>query len=451
MWAAQHLIQGAQVEEGMRAASVLLAELGLPLAASDGKAMLRIALEQARIAVGGKARALEPRTPNGEQRLVLEALHGLSSPVRSVSYLSGSLLVMQYLRRALAAGDPTHAARALAYKGVLEAVSGPKGEPRRLFQESRTLADKVGDPALVAEVELTRGLGELASCEFKRAEEHLSFAHELLTSRCPGQPWLLTATRMYLGSAWMYLGEYRTIGQHCEAWLAEARAKEDRYALAALSGFGGGSLRLLLADRPDEALAELEAAMSPWPKAPITTNHFGAFFSTTHVLGYKGTPEFAQWSFKASAELEGAFLMRTPAFKTFMLCNRVVATLHEVFYRGAKPNDPLLHKAEQVARALGEVRNGLAPGLAQISLAWVRLYQGHPDQSLNHARAARRSLAGTGQGELIELLESQLEGGEGGRAKAAAQRARLTEQGFRNPERALNFMFPKLEFLMSQR
>jgi len=58
-------------------------------------------------------------------------------------------------------------------------------------------------------------------------------AHDLLQAHCPGEPWLLTASRMYLGSAWFYSGNFREIKRHTGAWIDEARAREDRYAIAA--------------------------------------------------------------------------------------------------------------------------------------------------------------------------------------------------------------------------
>lgn len=91
--------------------------------------------------------------------------------------------------------------------------------------------------------------------------------------------------------------------------------------------------------------------MVPWPKAPISTNHFGAFFAKSYLFGYKGTHQYVELVRAANTAFEGAFLTRTPAFKTSLLCNRVITMLHEVYRSGAKPDDPLLRKAEQTARA----------------------------------------------------------------------------------------------------
>ncbi|HEX6245791.1 MAG TPA: AAA family ATPase, partial [Polyangiales bacterium] len=202
IWAAQHLILGAQVEQGLSAATVLLRELGLPIATSDRAALVRVAWERARVALRGTQLGARKRDLTHAQRLVLEALYGLSSPVRAASFLPGSVLVVQYLRRALSAGDPSHAARALAYEGMWRALANAGAKDEALFDRSRELADSSGDVAVVAEVELTRGLVRLARCQFAAAAEMLSYAHELLHSRCPGQPWLLTAARMYQGNAW---------------------------------------------------------------------------------------------------------------------------------------------------------------------------------------------------------------------------------------------------------
>ena len=66
------------------------------------------------------------------------------------------------------------------------------------------------------------GLACTAAGKFERAVTRLTAAHELLQSECPGQPWLLTSTRMYLGLTWTILGDFASLAHVGTPWLEEA-------------------------------------------------------------------------------------------------------------------------------------------------------------------------------------------------------------------------------------
>jgi hypothetical protein len=122
-------------------------------------------------------------------------------------------------------------------------------------------------------------------------------ANDLLVSQCPGQPWLLTSTRMYLGSLWQYGCAYHELRQQARGWLEEARARDDRYAMAALSGFGAASVPLALAGDHDAALEEIERAVKPWPEEPLAIVHMGAFNTSSMLHASSHQPERYQgWS-----------------------------------------------------------------------------------------------------------------------------------------------------------
>jgi serine/threonine protein kinase/predicted ATPase len=449
MWAAQHLIQGAHVAEGLSAATVLLSELGLPLARTERQALLRIGVERARIALRGAKLKHQSRELDPNARLVLEALHGLSSPVRAVSYLPGSMLVVQYLRRALHAGDPTHAARALAYEGLWRVLGGASKHADALLARSRELADGTGEDAIVAEVELMRGLACLSRCEFTRAAERLGFAHELLQSRCPGQPWLLTSTRMYLGSTFVYLGDYRAVVQHSEAWLAEAKAKQDRYAVAALAGLGGASLAHLVRDDPEAALTELREAMAPWPEEPFSTNHFGACGARASAFLYKVDPNFLEWTQHNEQRLRSTFLMRTPACRLWLLSMSVFACLQRAAEPGAD-RVALIARARGQLRALAKVPSALAPGVVQLTSAILQGVEGQHELALVGAQAAQRALSATAFEQAARYVEGVVEGGEGGSAKRQSVHDWLLGQGFRNPGAWLRVLVPGLTLLQAR-
>ena len=451
MWSAQQLMQSAQVEAGIRTARGLLEELGLTLPRSDRAALLRIAIERALMRVRRTELRPRPRGLSEQERLQLETLHGLSAPVRALEYLPGSALIAQYLRRALAAGEPLHAARALAFEAVYRSVATPLGAHDALFDRSRALADAERAPALSAEIELLQGVACLARGQFGSAPGFLSAAETLLQTRCPGEPWLLTSARMYLGSSWAFTGSFAELARHGASWLAEARERDDRYASAALSGFGCASLRHLLADEPERAHAELVADMAPWPREPFTTNQFGAFFATAHVLLYASNGNLLRWADAERVTRDRAYVMHTPLCQ---LADQTV-TMLGIFeaLRDARGDrrSALLARADDELKRLAKNPARVAAGFGTLARGVLEAVRGNPERARACFRSALAPLEEGGSSWTLGALylDGLLEGGDGGRQKREPLLALVRAQGFKDPTRALRLRVPGLGLVSS--
>lgn len=378
------------------------------------------------------------------ERLILEALRGLSSPVREVSYLTGSTLVAQYLRRALAAGEPEHAARALAYEGVWRTIRAPGSDQSALFERSHTLAETTGHPALIAEVELSRGLACLASNQFSVAPAHLAVAHELLHTRCPTEPWLLTAARAYLGAAWFYSGDFGALARSMDPWLDEARARDDRHALAALCGFGRASVRHLIADQPAQAAEELASAMAAWPEEPFSTVHFGVAITSANILGYARGGALLESLDRQQPRWERAFLMRTPACRFSIGTLRAWALTLSLGDRSAPELRDVLARLRVELLALRGSPNHGVSGVVTLYLGLVRLLEGHTEEARRAFAQAAADLAHAGHyyAPGARYLEGALEGGAGGRQKQRALLETIAAEGWADPLLGLSFRAP---------
>jgi hypothetical protein len=376
---------------------------------------------------------------------VLEALHGLVSPVRAISLLPGSTLIAQYLRRALTAGDPAHAARALAYEAAWRSVDAPGDSQERGFGRSRELARALGEPTLIAEVELMQGAAFLAQHQMGAAESHLWRAHEILRSECPGQPWLLTSSRMYLGQAWLGSAKFPEIRCHMVGWLEEAKARDDRYAVAALTGAGGASLRHALDDAPDTGLAELDAAMAPWPSEPFGWSHFGAFFATSLILASSADgPRFCAFLDRDRARFERAFLLRAPTPRLALLMARSQALLQSIDSPQSGAGPQLAERARAEQRMLSRLPGPGAEALTQYVEGWFHLLAGNRD-------AAHRCIAHTCEvarqtGVYFEsgarYILGMLESGETGRQQCEEVRQQIVAEGWRDWRRGLAMRIP---------
>ena len=447
--AAQQLLQSAEVKEGMQASAQLLSELGLSLPASEAAALRRIAWERARAALRGTRLPTKKREVALAERLALEALRGLSSPVRDLSYLQGSTLVAQYLRRALVAGDPNHAARALAYEALWRVLDRPRVGQAQLLERSRELADRSGDPALIAEVENVRGLACVAGGQFKLATPHLSRAHEFLLTRCPGEPWLLTNVRMYLGAGWHYSGDMVSIGRHMGDWIEEARARDDRYAQAALCGFGRGSLRHLLQDQPTAGLEELAAAFAPWPDEPFSTLHYGACLAQGGLLAYRGGEALLAWMEREQPRWRTAYLMRTPACQLSIATFNGWALTLAAAERSGSARDELLVALRRECAILQKSSAMGAPAVANYFLGVLEAAARRTERALVHLSKASEQLAAMGHhlAPSADYVIGMVEGGDEGRRKREVLHAIVRAEGWADQQRGIRFRTPGLPLL----
>jgi tetratricopeptide (TPR) repeat protein len=449
IWAAQHLLQSAQAAQGMEAARALLAELDMGLPRSERGAIARILWDRARLRLRGLAMkpvrqaGRDPRT-----QLQLEAAWQLTAPVTWVDVLPGASLCVAHLRRALDAGDPAHAARALAQEATLRAGSRPlvrEGyEP--LLETSRKLANEVGDPGLSAFVTWVEGITAAFRGEFAESRRLFGRAEQALSEQCPDEPWMLTNVRGSLGNAMLCVGEHRELMARCRLWLTEAAERDDHFAQTAIVGLGGAYLRHLMDDAPEAALAEIERSMVAWPREPFSSSSLGEMMALSLIEPYRGGAHLYDWLCRERERHSRAVILKAGAPKILpvalmghaLLAAWVVAPQHE--------KAGLIRRARKIYSRLSRETHPLgrisAAGLDALLLA----AEGKPEQALAQTRLARNGLVACGdfRQHAMAYLEGLLEGGEGGREKRDKALGFFRDQGWKRPERAMQMLVPIL-------
>jgi hypothetical protein len=359
-------------------------------------------------------------------------------------FMQGAALSAQHVRYALDAGEPAHAARALAYEAMLRTTRRPQDDHAPLFARARELAQEAGDPAVIAAVEVRHGVACLACDDYEAGRDSLLRGHEILVHQCPGQPWLLTNTRMQLGVSCYILIEHAELAAYVDAWVSDAKQREDLYAYAALAGYGFGFFRYLMRDDPQGALAELAEAMAPWRHAHFSTNHFGEVLGNAHALAYSGGDASLRWFEENRARLDRAVILRSPVFK-FTVCNlRITACLSAA--EGVRPDRmrALLSEIEAQVSVLRRMGSPLSLGFATLWSSALKAVAGNAEGALVEAREAQRVLARRHKtyGMLARFWEGWLEGGQSGQEKCARVIATLRENGWRTPMRYVHMLAP---------
>jgi tetratricopeptide (TPR) repeat protein len=438
--AAQQHIQGASIEPGLHAARSVLADLGVALPGSLRGAVLRIAWDRLCVAVQRDKLARlthEPRA--GQDALVFDALEQLSQPIMLADTLTGAALNAFYVRHALRCGEPAQVARAATLDAFMQTVQrGPRvAEP--LFKLARKFAEHSQDPAFEAFLAFHEGSADTVSWQLGRARERLERAQTLVQMRLPGEPWLLTNIRVSLGGVLRHVGDHLTLAQASSTWLAEARERQDRFAVALLSGTGCGWVRHLMWDEPDAARAELDQAFAYLPQEPFGYAHFGQLYGVQQTLLYAGGSAAQRWLSARRNTYDKVLAFKTRFAGEVYQVTHALALLAACVEAPKAARGQYLSDAKVVVKRLARIDSPYARGTAALARSQICALLGQPELALSEARKARETFAQIGlfTSHAASYLEGLLEGGQGGRERCEAALSAYAEQGWKEPRRAM--------------
>jgi serine/threonine protein kinase/predicted ATPase len=451
--AAEQSIQSAQAESGVASARALLAELGIAAPTTPSAALARLAWNRGRIALRG----YNLRRPRGavaaKTRMQLDAAWSLALPLSWLDPLAGAALTSDHLRLALASGEPTHVARALAAEAFARVVRIP--DDRKidgLLARARALASEHGDPALEAEITYREGVVATYRWNLTLASERLEHALASATERCPDQPWLLTNIRLALGSVWTNRSEHARLAAASAGWLAEARDRGDQFALTTLNGLGYAFIPRLMADDPDAVDAELASRRTLWPREPFSFVHLGDLLAAQYQLLYRGGDRALSFQERELPRLSRALLLRTGTGRSSFLFMRATAVLAAWSVGDRAQTPALLSEARQLVAELARVRSAFAAHTAALLSAQIDAVSGARDRAMSAARAVHAAAVASGyamHAHRARYLEAVLEGGKAGRKRRVRLLALYAGQGWKQPRRALTLLCPILDVLES--
>jgi serine/threonine protein kinase len=450
---AQALVQGAKVEAGVAAARAVLTELGEPLPTSTLGTLAEIGWGRARVKLFGLASTPAQSTVEPATLRKLDALHALSLPMMWTDPLRGLALTSRHMRHALAAGDPNHMALALAQEAMFRALQRPEGAAAQdlLLARADELTGPDAAPKVRAFILGVRGVALNFRFDTVAAQQLLEQALHLFESECPGEPWLLTNLRAQLAACWLGLGEHARFANEVGRWLQEARARGDRFAIAALAAAGFGAYRHLISDDPEAALAELEEAMRPWPRTPCSFVHVGHVAG--RVLAHTYQNSRGGWEFmqQHAPALSKEFVFKTPFaadWLSFAWVNSVRASMLDA-HGDERPE--MQSVWARGAAALSASPNAYFRALGFAYRAELELLGGRRDRAecLTTLRSAHESLTMQGRVDRhsVGYLLGKLEGGDAGQELCRAAHDFYRTQGYRDPDRFLEAKLPTLALL----
>ena len=430
------LLRRGRLDEALPAAETLLRQIGVrsPFLASRTKLATQW-MQQ-------KLRSLDfvERDPSSITRAELlrtDVLYSIVSGLAFADPALGRVLQVEHMRAAFDCGEPVRACLALAQEIGYAAASGSRNANAvaAVGARLRALAARVDHPNITGLADAAIGIAAYMGGRWRDARVHLESGLATLRDRGAGVRWEIDIGEAYWISTLYYLGEWREMVHHSGLLLRDAIERNDIVAQLALR-IGRCNLAWLIAGRPDEARAQLDAAEATLPTG----------FHLPHVLAVQAACNIDVYEGKignASERLEDAWphierigTLRNQYLRVelLLLRARIALAEHNRIGEAAKIADDLIKEGATWANGIGHLLR-----------AAVQLERGDRDDALGCLLAAEQDLAATamvGWLQVARLRHGRLEGGAGGAARAEAARDLLKDLGAALPDRIANLLVP---------
>ncbi len=257
--AAHQLLTTGYMREGMAVMDEVMRALDVKLAPSPGRALLSLALHQARLRVRGLR--FKRRAATTRELARVDACFTASAGLAFVDTLRGAELQARGLLFALRAGDPARVARALTNEAAYVAIAGDSSRPRwsALLDAARALAAEIGDASVFAHVLAGEGVALSLSGYWLASRARCEDARRLLREHSPTSTWEIDAATLYSLRSLLQLGQLRALRAELPERIADAEARGDRFAARSLRAGELNLVWLALGD-VDGARSELGTA-----------------------------------------------------------------------------------------------------------------------------------------------------------------------------------------------
>jgi tetratricopeptide (TPR) repeat protein len=447
--AADALLRGGYVEQGLDAIRGVLAEFRLALARTPHRALFSLLWRRAWLRIRGLGwRTRAAAALSQEQLTRVDVLEGVAMGLAMVDVFRSGDSGTRFVLAALRLGDPRRVGRALALEADLNAANGNRPRAERLCRELERITQMDPTPQAMAQLITTQGMIDfLCNFRFRRALERLSEATEIYREHERRAGTEINIVGMFICWAQYYLGELGELSKRVPAIVEAAERSGDRFAAVNLrTAF---PIVKLVRDAPDEAEADLDDALAIWSsRGSFQMQHFFVMCAHCDLAMYRGQPERGverlerdRGAFRASLLhlLPANRMLHQSAVGRLALARAVAAPIDSTARREA------LKEARHVARALLGTRQALHSAFAESLLAGALRVEGDLDASVRQLRRAIPALDAVDMTLFAMPLRRRLGemlGGDEGAALCAQADAWLADQGVANPARMMAMLAP---------
>jgi hypothetical protein len=442
--AEQFLITG-HIDVGLAVCREVVASVGMtfPRTRVGAVAGLLVRRLWLRLRGTGSRRRTAESVPAGELRAI-DVCWSAATGLSVTDFILGAHFQIRGLLRALATGEPSRIARALALEGAHAAVNGPSADARsiHLIEAAEAVASHSVTSYTSAMLALARGMREYLAGRFRGAVGHFAVAEQIFRDACTGVTWELDSARIWRLWCHCSLGELGNASADWSLLFNDAMERGDLFAGVNLGTWISAYVRVA-ADDTGAAWTDLRAVMGRWSQQGFHVQHHNELTAQVLLLLYEGDGEAAWESVRDKEGLyRRAMLWRVQQIRIDFLQTRARAALAAASRRTTTVL--LLKSAERDATALGRESAGWAKALGALMGACVRTYRPDPDGPEGFALAARLLDAADlgAYAAAARYREGERIAGEEGAHRRDVALAWMTAEGVRNPLRLIDIHAP---------
>ncbi len=444
--AAEQLLVGGHIDEGMEVLRGVLAVIGFKLAPDPRRALLSLVRQRAQLRLRGfKFAPRQACDITKDELLRIDTCWAVAAGLGLVNTIRAYDFQTRHLLLALRSGELYRIARAMCTEvGFIAAAGGPaERNAAHILEQAEALAHRSGHPHAKSLAIWARGISIYLLGEWATAAKFLDHAADMLREKCTGVTWELNTALRFQLSALMFHGAIGELAQRVPLLLAAAQ--EQGNLLASTDLRTRLNIVWLAKDQPDAARQEVIDAMLQWPQEGFHLQHYSALLALVQIELYTGDGVVAlkhitgQWRALSRSMLLRVQVLRIEA--RHLHARSILAAI----VSGADRRASLLERAEQLARQIEREQMAWArPLVALVRAGSAGLYGDHTRaaelcavaiagceaaQMNLYAAAARRRLG-------------QLTGGEEGQQLIAAADAWMTEQRIKQPALLTRMLAP---------
>ncbi len=446
--AAEQLLRGGHIAEGMAVVKTVLQAVGLRMPDTPQGALFSALVQRARLRLRGLAFTERDASQiTKEQGSRIDTCWSMAVGLGMVDNVRGIDFATRNLLLSLAAGHPLRIARALAIETCYVSTEGRPSMRAIETRLARTqqIAERAGDWESKAWHEIATGVSSFLCGAWIRTRRHCEEAERLFSQRCLGAVWEVDNARFFILWAAALQGDLKTLYRRTPRLVEDAARQGNVFASTNLRT-GLPNLAWVLSGQLAEARSQAREAMRAWPSDSFKMQHFYDLLAQGNIDLYAGDPAPSQARLlERWPALSGSLLLRIQLIRilSWHLRGRVaLASATRVQTSGRRS---LLRAAERDAGRLVRERLPWSVGLGQLLHAGVANLRGDLDRARTCLDQAAASLAEADMGLFLSATwrrQGELVGGDEGDALVARSRDWMLERRVHQPDHATAMLVP---------
>jgi eukaryotic-like serine/threonine-protein kinase len=448
--AAEQLLMGGHIKEGLEVLKSVLSAAGFKLAAGPKQALLSLLWRRLYIRLRGLNFTERDASHIPQADLFRIDLCGaVAAGLGTVDLIRAADFQSRHLLLALRAGEPYRVARAMAFEGARAASPGSSARKRaaKIAHRAEALANKVGNPHAIGLSLWATAVGAYCVGHWKTAAEICERSVEMLSDRCTGVTWELTIAHRFLLGALLVQGELAEVARRVPVLVATALDQGNIYVATDLRT--RMNMIWLAADDPDRARAEVIEALKVWPQTGFHLQHYSSMLALAQIELYTGDAEVAWKQIKGQWQaLRRSMLLRLQILRVEALHLQARTALASALSGSTQKREHLYRVAEKIAQRIAGEKMPWSDPFASLIRGAVASAHHQPEQAVVflaeavdgfaladmalYAAASRRRLG-------------QVTGGERGSQLISEADEWMLNQEIRNPARMTRMLAPGWE------